>query len=370
MNGAVADLLLQNKNELLQEFTKENIILVLNGEKLGKKSVGEKKSKSKPSSKKKKSSSLKKSVEKKKSSDLKKKKPDAKKTSLKASPEKTSLDSHNSIFEKSDTPGKCIQMVKGKNPRVCGKNANYTIDGKFYCGNPRKNEPTATAHLGSMMKKCVNAKITDGLKSKKLSSSKIKAKKNLTLADRNKLANERSKSMINKVSKKKKIPVQKVGKVWIHLDTRIAIDKETSEAYGVLGDDNKTIKELEKHHVRFCETHNITIHRDDESSEESSEVSSSSEDESEDSSEEKVAKSKKGGDKKKGKKVVEKSEDDSSDESSEVSSSSDDSSEDSKKVVKKGGNKKAAKKVEKSSSEDESSSESSDESSLEISDSE
>lgn len=165
---------------------------------------------------------------------------ESKKTSAKTTP-KTKPSSAKTSTKSSakDLDHTCEYNIKGQDPRICGAVAKTEFQGKWYCGTEKSK------HLKMVM---ATSKPSENTKDKSAKNAKI--------------AKEKTSNLTNKsVFKKNRLSISEVSPgIWADLSHyRIAYDRDTHVAYGVVADDNETVEELTDEALRFLEAHNIPI---------------------------------------------------------------------------------------------------------------
>ena len=151
----------------------------------------------------------------------------------------------------------CERIPRGKTD-PCGKKAKNNADGHWYCGTEKSG--CYKSILGALTRK------TKADAAKPLATTTRGPKKKPTLKEKKKNADAKSQNLIDRVIKRKKLQLKKItvgGKVrWIEHNRRILIDRATNEAYGELSKKNKIVPLSDKN-VRFLESSNISIRKDD-----------------------------------------------------------------------------------------------------------
>lgn len=192
-----------------------------------------------------------------------------------------------------DGPHTCdrIPVRKNGDSSRCGKNAKNQaeIEGeiKWYCGTEKSG--CYKSILGAIKR---NEKISDpeddedeetspppkakgkAPAAKSKAPAKAPATKGKNLASNKTSSDSKAKSLINSVTSTKALSAKKVkiGNKTIYVDhaSRVVIDRDTEEAYGLLAKDNKTIKPLDDKTVRWLEASNIKVRSEKESAKKAS----------------------------------------------------------------------------------------------------
>ena len=154
---------------------------------------------------------------------------------------------------------KCDRIPRGKT-EPCGKNAKNKVksDGThWYCGTEKSG----------CYKAIMNAVNKSNTKSAPKGKSKAPAPK--TNAGRKSSSDVKSKTLVDKLSKKSVINPRKIkiGKETHYVDseTRILFDKVTKEAYGELSKDKKSVVPLSKKNIKFVEANGLKIREEKQS---------------------------------------------------------------------------------------------------------
>lgn len=170
----------------------------------------------------------------------------------------------------------CDRIPRGKTD-ACGKNAKNCIEGEdgnvnWYCGTEnsgcyksillgqkRQTKAVASKPRGKQPPgKKESAKAPPAKE-----SSKASTKKPSTNTDKKSASDVKTKSLVHKVTKHQTLDVKKikVGEkvLWFDSQTRAVFDRDTKEAYAILGKDNKTIKPLTDEDIRLLEASGVPI---------------------------------------------------------------------------------------------------------------
>lgn len=154
-----------------------------------------------------------------------------------SSKQKPTVPEKNNSPKKSDTQQrpkgdilhKCDYIPQGKTEK-CGKNAKNELDGKWYCGTE------ISGHFSSI-KKSANKKVPP-----KKTEGSIK-----------------SSGVPKKFSKNNVLHLIEIGDHTIEQETRICLDRENQEGYGVLDKDNITVKPLTDENIKFLSAYNYKV---------------------------------------------------------------------------------------------------------------
>lgn len=161
-----------------------------------------------------------------------------------------------------------IPVRKNGEKGPCGKNAKnqVEIDGKmvWYCGTEKSG--CYKSILGALKR---NEKTSDHDEEDEGNVSVKKAPKGKNLTDNKSTSDSKAKSLINSVVSSKKIMPRKMrigdNVIYVDHESKVVFDRETQEAYGILGKDNK-IKSLDDKTIRWLEASDIKIRSGKESS--------------------------------------------------------------------------------------------------------
>lgn len=157
------------------------------------------------------------------------------------------------------------ERVKRGQPDSCGKNSRRFVEGKdgskhWYCGGEKSGcYPIA---LKATSEKSLESSSTK--KPTKGGQKESSSKKPTTNVGRKALADERSESLLRKVTQTKKLHAVSIrteshGKLYYDKKTRILFDNQTQEAYGVLAEDKDTINPLDDENIRWLEANGYLI---------------------------------------------------------------------------------------------------------------
>lgn len=169
--------------------------------------------------------------------------------------------------KKNDEQHLCERIKRGHD-EACGKPAKryLEINGKqkWLCGGEKSNCYYAEKKLQTVSEMNKSTLVSKEI-TKKQPITNAAIKKNLT--DNKAKSKESVKALIDRVIPEselnlKTIKTSKGETLCINMRNRALYDENTEEFYGILGDDNETILELNKETIRWAETSNFTVRID------------------------------------------------------------------------------------------------------------
>lgn len=155
----------------------------------------------------------------------------------------------------SECTNKCCYVIKKKDGtmEVCGKNAKNELDGKFYCGPADK-----AGHYQSTVKLVVKKNPAPFTRSA-TAPAKSSTVGQPTLGG----TSNGAQSLLLKLQQNRTPGSNVAYKVpgtdyFIIREKRILMNIKLNEAYGILGEDNKTVKPLDSEAVAYLKERNIS----------------------------------------------------------------------------------------------------------------
>jgi len=173
---------------------------------------------------------------------------------LKATVVKKTVTKRASSSASSECTNKCCYVIKKKDGtmEVCGKNAKNELDGKFYCGPADK-----AGHYQSTVKLVVKKNPAP------FTRSATAPAKSSTVGQPTLGTSNGAQSLLLKLQQNRAPGSNVAYKVpgtdyFIIREKRILMNIKLNEAYGILGEDNKTVKPLDSEAITYLKERNIS----------------------------------------------------------------------------------------------------------------
>jgi len=173
--------------------------------------------------------------------------------------------------------GKCAYVIKKKTGEleVCEKNAKNQLDGKFYCGtadkaghylstlknNSKKNPDTSSVASVNLATSTNASPVTSASVSITKPTESSKPSKPATTGGSG--TNSASLSVLQKLQQNRKTTGAPAAfkvpgtEFYIIRENRVLMNIKTNEAYGILDEDNNTVKSLTSEAIAFLKEKNI-----------------------------------------------------------------------------------------------------------------